>query len=302
MFQSLFSLSRGLFALLLVIANTLFWSVPLYLLTLLRLLLPVRSARQALARAITRVAESWIGVNNALFVLAPNTRLEVSGLDGLRLDRWYLICSNHASSVDIPILQKVFYRRIPFIRFFIKQELIWVPVLGLAWWALDYPFVKRYSQAYLARHPEKRGADLESTRRACLKFEHFPTTILNFVEGTRITPRKHRAQDSPYRHLLKPKTGGAARVMASMGRLLDGVLDVTLYYPDGHVTLWDLLTGRITRVVVHVRQRPLPDGLSGDLDLNDDTVRAAFQEWMTALWEEKDALLESWRSGASAAV
>lgn len=47
--------------------------------------------------------------------------------------------------------------------------------------------MKRYSRAYLLRHPERRGKDVETTRRSCEKFRLHPTTIVNFVEGSRFT-------------------------------------------------------------------------------------------------------------------
>ena len=34
--------------------------------------------------------------------------------------------------------------------------------------------------------------------------------MISFLEGTRYTKAKHDQQKSPYRHLLKPKTGGIA--------------------------------------------------------------------------------------------
>ncbi len=55
--------------------------------------------------------------------------------------------SNHRSWVDILVLQSIFNRRIPFLKFFLKRQLIWVPLLGLAWWALDFPFMRRYSSS-----------------------------------------------------------------------------------------------------------------------------------------------------------
>ena len=65
----------------------------------------------------------------------------------LRVDGHYLVLANHQSWVDIPVLQRVFNRRIPLLRFFLKRQLFWVPVLGLAWWALDFPFMRRSTRA-----------------------------------------------------------------------------------------------------------------------------------------------------------
>lgn len=91
------------------------------------------------------------------------------------------------------------------LKFFLKKELIWVPFLGLAWWALDFPFMKRYSRKFLAANPHLAGKDLESTKKACEKFKHTPVSVMNFVEGTRFTPEKHQRKNSPYAHLLPPR-------------------------------------------------------------------------------------------------
>src|SRR5690554_7703962 len=91
---------------------------------------------------------------------------QATGPDKLKRENLFLVPSNHPSLVDILALQAVFNRRAPFPKFFPKQQLILVPVIGLAWWGLDFPFMKRYTREYLIKHPEKRGEDLKATRRA----------------------------------------------------------------------------------------------------------------------------------------
>lgn len=284
---------RGALALTLVLLNTIFWCVPLYAVTLARLLIPHAGWRRACAQASVWIGENWIASNNLIFDLTQRTRWEFHGLDELRRDDWYFVVANHQSWVDIFVLQRAFNRRVPFLKFFIKQELIWFPILGPAWWALDYPFMKRYSRAYLAKHPEKRGEDLETTRRKCAKFQHDPVSIINFLEGTRFTPAKHAQQESPYEHLLRPKAGGIAFALAAMNGRIRTLLDTTIVYPDGQPSFWQFLCGEVPRVVLHVETITLPDAfLTGDYS-NDPAFRAEFQEWVSALWAEKDALLDS---------
>jgi len=165
-------------------------------------------------------------------------RWDVRGVDQLDPKGQYLVCSNHQSWNDIFVLMWAFDRRAPFFKFFIKQQLIWVPFLGLAWWGLDYPFMKRYSPAKLAKHPELRGKDLETTRAACERYRNVPVTILNFLEGTRFTKAKHDRQGSPYRYLLKPKAGGMALSLSALGEKINSLLDVTIVYPDGARGFW----------------------------------------------------------------
>lgn len=275
-------------AILLLALNVVLHVTPLFALTLLKMIVPVRGVRLALSRALVAIAESWIAVNSAMFEWFTRTHWQVEGLAGLHRGRNYLVLCNHQSWVDIPVLQKVFNRRIPFLRFFLKSQLVWVPLLGPAWWALDFPFMKRYSKETLARHPELQGKDRQATRRACEKFRHLPVSVMNFVEGTRFTPAKHAAQASPYRHLLRPRAGGVAFVLDAMGDALHAMLDVTVVYPQGPCTMMDLIAGRVRDIRVHVRELPIDAKLRGDYE-QDAAFRARFQLWINALWQEQDA-------------
>jgi 1-acyl-sn-glycerol-3-phosphate acyltransferase len=288
MFADLPAFLRVPFVCALLFASTLLHVVPLFALTLLRLVLPFPPVQRAVGAALVRIAESWLAINGWLFGAFTRTRWVVDGAEGLAPRQNYLVVCNHQSWVDIPALQKVFNRRIPFMRFFLKSELIWVPLLGPAWWALDFPFMKRHSRQELEARPELRGKDREATRRACEKFRHLPVSIMNFTEGTRFTPAKHDAQGSPYRFLLKPKAGGVAFVIDAMGEAIREVLDVTIVYPGGPGTMMDMLAGRIREVRMHVRRLPILPSLRGDYE-NDAAFRERFQAWVNALWAEKDA-------------
>jgi 1-acyl-sn-glycerol-3-phosphate acyltransferase len=286
-------------ALLLVAGNTLLHATPLLALALLKFLLPVAAARRGLSRVLVKLAESWVSTNSALLALLTRTEWCIEGVDGLRHDGWYLVLSNHQSWVDIPVLQHALNRRVPFLKFFLKQPLIWVPVLGLVWWALDFPFMRRYSRELLERRPELRGRDLDATRRACEKFRQLPVSVTNFVEGTRLTAGKHARQESPYRHLLRPRAGGVAFVLGAMGDVLHALVDVTIAYPDGAPTMIDLLAGRVRRIIVHVREREIPPDLAGGDYENDPACRERFQAWINGIWAEKDAVLAQILGGAA---
>jgi len=283
---------RGVLVISLLTANVVAWCLVLFTVALARLLVPVPVWRRGLSRAMTGLAEGWIGTNNALFRAFGLLPLDVQGVEGLSTHDWYLVVSNHRSWVDILVLQAVFNRRVPFLKFFLKRQLIWVPFLGVAWWALDFPFMRRYTSAHLARHPEDRGKDLEATRRACGRFRLIPTSVMNFVEGTRFTPAKHAAFGSPYRHLLPPRAGGVSFVLSAMGGMLHSMLDVTIAYTGGTPTMWDLCCGRVGPVIVDVRRRPIEDWLSAGDYSNDAAFRARFQAWLSGVWRDKDALLD----------
>jgi 1-acyl-sn-glycerol-3-phosphate acyltransferase len=283
---------KGVVTISLMALNVIAWCLVLFTVALLKFLVPIPAWRRLASRAMTVLAEGWIGTNNAIFRLMGSLPLDARGLEGLSLREWYLVVSNHRSWVDILVLQAVFNRRIPFLKFFLKQQLIWVPFLGLAWWALDFPFMRRYTSAHLAKHPEDRGKDLAATRRACEKFRLIPTSVMNFVEGTRFTPQKHAAMKSPYRHLLPPRAGGVSFVLSAMGGMLHSKLDVTIVYTTGTPSLWDLCCGRVGTVIVDVRRRPIEQWLSAGDYMNDPAFRERFQAWLGGVWAEKDALLE----------
>ncbi len=274
---------------LLVATSTVLHVVPLLLVALLKAMLPSQRLRRASDPMLTGLAESWIGVNSWALEHFTPMRLQVEMDAALRTDGHYLMLANHQSWVDILVLQQVFNRRIPFMRFFLKRQLFWVPLLGLAWWALDFPFMGRYTPKQIARRPELAGRDIIATRHACEKFRAIPVTIVNFVEGTRFTLAKHARQGPGYQHLLRPKSGGVAFVLDAMGEGLHAILDATIAYPGGRPTLVDLLSGRVREVRIHVRLRPIPVELLGGDYQNDRAFRVRFQQWMNGLWHEKDA-------------
>ena len=284
---------RGLLAFIVMALNTIISVVPLLFITLLKLVIPIQSWGKVCAWLLIKIAENWMSVNSFALSLSGRIQIELKGAEGLHYHGWYLVSCNHQSWSDILILQQVFNRRIPMLKFFLKQELIWVPLMGVAWWALDFPFMKRYSKEFLEKHPEMKGKDLETTRKACEKFKELPVSVMNFLEGTRFTQAKHDAQNSPYQNLLKPKSGGIAFVLSAMGGQLRSMLDITIVYHDKAIGFWDLLCGRVRHLTVQIVERPIPEQFGrGDYE-NDAAFRAEFQEWVNQLWQEKDALITS---------
>jgi 1-acyl-sn-glycerol-3-phosphate acyltransferase len=283
----------GLLAFALLLLNTLFWVPLLLCLAIIKLILPFKPVRVALDPYLVGIAENWIACNSGWMALTQRTQWDVQGLDDLNRNSWYLVNANHQCAADILVMQHLLNRRIPLLKFFIKQQLIWMPIMGLAWWALDFPFMRRHSEAYLKKHPEMRAKDQEATRRACAKFNLIPTSVTNFMEGTRITPAKHARQQSPYRHLLKPKAGGVALAIDAMGEKFHAILDVTIVYPDGIPGFWTFLCGGMRRVIVRVRSLPIPrELLHGDYG-QDAAFRAAFSAWAQELWAQKDAQMDA---------
>lgn len=286
----------GILAIVLLFLNTVILIGPMLLVALFKLVLPGVAAKRVCSATVMWIAESWAEICKGIFALLTPTQWDIRGVEALRKDTSYLVVSNHQSWVDIPALLQTFNRKTPYFKFFLKKELIWVPFLGLAFWALDYPFMKRYSKAFLQKNPALKGKDLEITRRACEKFQGIPVTVVNFLEGTRFTAAKHAAQQSPYRNLLKPKAGGVAFVLAALGDNLDALLDVTVVYPEGETKrFWDLLSGKVERVIVDVRTCRLEPRLWRSDYQEDPVFREEIQQWVSELWQQKDARIDSIR-------
>ena len=282
----------GIINALLLGINTVFWCLLLYVLLLVRLILPFKPVQVFISKVMIWVSESWVACNTGWMKLTQGTRWQVAGDEELKRESWYLVLSNHQSWVDILAMQRVFNRRAPFLKFFLKQQLIWVPVIGLAWWALDFPFMKRYSREYLVKHPEKRGEDLKATRRSCERFRHTPVSVMNFVEGTRFTQAKHDQQKSPYQHMLVPKAGGVGFVLDAMGDAIETLVDVTIAYPDGAPTFWEFLCGEVKEIRMEIHTRKIPENLKGRDYSEDAEFRKAIKEWLTEQWQQKDQRLE----------
>lgn len=283
---------KGALVLLLIILNTVIFLPFLLLFAILKLIIPVVSIRKACTIVINGIAWYWIGFNNTLMRVFHKLEWDVRGAQTLSKKHWYFVTCNHQSWADITAIQYVLNSKIPLLKFFLKKELIWVPLLGIAWWALDFPFMHRHTKEQLARRPELKGKDIEATKAACEKFRYTPVTIFNFMEGTRFTPEKHQRQNSPYRNLLKPKAGGTAFVFGAMGEMIHTMLDVTIVYPDGQPGIWDYLCGRVKKIIIDIRIREVPEQFLGmDYEGNRE-MRVAFQRWVSEIWAEKDALID----------
>lgn len=282
----------GIICIAFVIMNTLIFTLPVYVLAVSKFFLRFKAWQRRCSVYLMTTVKGWIWGIILSLKLTQKITWDIKGLEGLKPNDWYFVNSNHQSWTDIVVLLKIFANKIPFPKFFLKKELFWIPVLGTAWWALDYPFMKRYTREYLERHPEKRGTDLETTRKMCERYRQIPISILNFAEGTRFTVEKHMKQKSPYRHLLCPRAGGFAFALNAMDGKIKKMLDVTIVYPEGPVKFWNFLCGRISCIIVRVKERAIPNEfLSGNYE-NDTVFREKFQAWMRELWQKKDRLIE----------
>jgi 1-acyl-sn-glycerol-3-phosphate acyltransferase len=277
----------------LLFVNVLFWVCILFVFAIPKILLPWPPMLRVINRILHWIGENWIAGNIGWMRLTQKTQWDVQGLEGLNHNGWYLVVSNHQSWVDILVMQYLLNRRIPLLKFFIKRELIKVPLMGFAWWALDYPFLYRHSAEYLEKHPEQKGKDYEATRKACEKFATVPTSVMNFLEGTRFTKEKQARQKSEYKFLLRPKSGGLALALNVLGEKFNSLLDITIVYPDGIPTFGEFLCGKVKRITVRMKTIKIPQQLlHGDYE-GDPAFRDAMHKWVQQLWREKDKQIQT---------
>ncbi len=283
---------KGCLILFLIVLNTLIWMPILVMGAVLKIIFPLPTLQKWITIILIGCANNWTSLNNSFFWLFLKIEWEVTGTEGLSNNEWYLINCNHQSWSDIPIVQRVLNRRVPMPKFFLKKELIWVPIIGICWWALDFPFMKRSTPEQIKKNPALAGKDLATTRIACEKFKTTPVSVFNFLEGTRFTKAKHARQESPFHNLLKPKAGGAAFVLGSMGTQMNTMLDITIVYTDPNKEIWDLVCGRVHRVIINIKKVDIPSEFIGKDYSSDPEFKAQFQDWLNTLWWEKDHFID----------
>jgi 1-acyl-sn-glycerol-3-phosphate acyltransferase len=287
---------KGSLILILIILNTLLWMPILVIGAIIKIIIPIPILQKWITITLIACANNWTSLNNLFFWLFLKIEWEVTGTESLSNDEWYLVNCNHQSWSDIPIVQKILNRKVPMPKFFLKKELIWVPIIGICWWALDFPFMKRSTPEQIKKNPALAGKDLETTRIACEKFKTTPVSVFNFLEGTRFTKAKHARQESPFNNLLKPKAGGAAFVLGSMGSQLHTMLDITIVYTDPKKEIWDLVCGRVHKVIINIKKIDIPSEFIGKDYSSDTEFKERFQNWLNTLWWEKDKLIDQIKS------
>lgn len=283
---------HAILAVIFLITTTFLCFIPILFIGLLKLV-PNNNWQTKCTQGVDEIASFWCDINSFYIHNILKIDLEITGLEDLSCNEWYLVIANHQSWLDIVILQVLFNRKIPVLKFFIKDQLKWIPFLGFAWWAMGCPYMKRYSKEYLAKHPDKQGQDLISTQKAIEAFKRTPASIMNFVEGTRFTTQKRDQQKSPYTYLLKPKAGGISFIISSMGQQIKDLLDVTIIYPKEEHSLWDFLCKRVKSVKINVRHLPIPPEFASEKVINDSQTQADFKDWINKQWAEKDLLIAS---------
>jgi len=276
---------------LLVLINTISFSSFLIPFIILKVVLPINKIKDFLSISIVNIASLWAEINYVIIESMGKINWEIDDLTKFNLskNKNYLVISNHQSWIDILALIKVFNLKIPYFRFFLKDSLKFIPFLGIVWWGMDYPFMKRYTKKQIEENPSLKNENLNSAKKACKKFEKIPVSVMNFLEGTRFTKEKYKKTKSPFKHLLKPRAGGISLVLSALK--LDSILNITIIYPNNkNINFWKFIAGELNHIIIKVEQLPITDDLIGDY-ANDPKYRENFQKWSNDLWIKKDNLI-----------
>lgn len=277
---------RGIVGFAILFCYTLFGCFLVYILAFFQLLCPVPRWRRQLRGANDEVITAWVFLNEKMCQVFRWTRIDTKLAETLpsRKD-WWIIASNHQSWADIVILEIVFRKLAPPIKFFTKRELIWIPFLGFGLWLLRFPYVRRGMREKGQTRSRLQQKNRRELQRAAKQFHERPISLLLFLEGTRFTSTKHAEQQSLFQNLLRPKVGGLAYSLEALDTDVDRIVNVTINYHGEVPGFWQFVCGRCSQV----------DVLVDTISLTADFTRNLKGEIMR-VWHEKDRVLTTMRS------
>ena len=284
----------GITSITILVLNTVILSCLLIPLGIIKFFLPITSLKVLFTKFIIKVGEFWIFTNKIWVKALHNPKWQIVGKENIKSDGWTIATSNHQSFADIFLLQDITNRKMPMLKFFMKYVLIYVPIIGLSWWALDMPFLKRYTKEEIQKNPELRGKDIKAMEKSFERYSRYPVSIFSFAEGTRFTKEKKDNQLSQFEYLLNPKIGGIGLTLTTMP-YIKLLLDFTIHYEDERRSFWDFLCGRMSKADVRVRQINIPDDLLGKNYEDDPIFRENLKEWVYDIWSDKEKYLEEVR-------
>ena len=282
----------GIISSTILIVNTLILAILMIPLGIIKFLIPIKSLRASFTKIIIKIGEIWISVNSLWVIKLHKPNLEIHGQENLGGNSWFLSTSNHQSAADIFIVQFITNRKIPMLKFFIKYELIYVPIIGICWWALDMPFLKRYTQEQIKRNPKLEGRDYKKMKKSLEHYSLHPVSIFSYAEGTRFSKEKHINQNSKFSHLLKPKEGGLAIALSNVNKIKE-LIDITIIYDSDNLGFWNYLCGNIKNIKIFITKTKIPSKYLIDTLITNNELRSDFKLWLYDRWAEKDVLISN---------
>jgi 1-acyl-sn-glycerol-3-phosphate acyltransferase len=199
-----------------------------------------------------------------------------------------IVIANHQQMSDIFIIMMfaITKGRLGDLKWFVKDILKYAPGVGWGMLFLDCVFVKR-----------NWDADKSTISSTFSKFQKdkIPVWLISFVEGTRMKQAKlersqkyAREKNLPLlNHVLLPRTKGFAATVQGLSEHARVVYDMTIGYPQGVASLWQIAKGTATEFHIHVKRYDL-----GKLPLNQEGPDMT--QWLVQRFIEKDKLLDGY--------
>jgi 1-acyl-sn-glycerol-3-phosphate acyltransferase len=236
-------------------------------------------------RAFNRfICNSWFGLLRWSLEDAIGIEFRQTGEVYPWRENGFLI-ANHQKMADIPGLIAIARRsgRMGDLKWFVKDELKWVPGIGWGMRFLDCLFVKRNWTA----DKEKVTATFAKIRE-----EKIPFWVVSFLEGTRATPSKiARSQGFAAKqglpkleNLMLPRTKGFEATLEGLGATNKAVYDATIGYEGPPPSLLQLFYA-VERVHIHTRRfTEWP------------SAKEEKEAWIIQRYVEKDAILKEFKA------
>ena len=241
--------------------------------------IPAGSIRIKVKKRCLFFYDFWSFLNRVL--LRFNTQVVISGdFHSLEKKNHYIAISNHQAFTDI-LVNCCLQAKVAFFSYVMKKSLLWqYPIMSWFCYVYGFPFLDR----------KDRQRDIETLKKSYRLLKLLGNTLVIYPEGSRFSQQKKHQTESTNKYLLKPKIGGLATSLRALQDYLDGLVNVTIVYSGKGSSLLSLLSGKISKVNIHVELIELDDSFFGDYF--NPQFKKDFSEKINALWKEKDDLID----------
>ena len=263
--------------------------IPLVIINIPRII-PNKKLKQKLGSISNKMGTATVGAIAISLSLLHQLEWEFEIPENLSINDWYIAMSNHQSWADIFILLIAGHKKIPLLKFFMKKELQWIPIIYLVHKTIDMPFLHRHSPEQIKANPELKKLDFENAKTAAKRFSRNPSTAFSFAEGTRFSQFKHLEQLSPYPNLLKPKVGALSIALSGMPEVKT-LIDFTIVYSSNKRTAWQFLCGDLNKAKIIAKTYKIPKNLQSYTYENKSEYRKQFQLFIDEIWQKKQSMI-----------
>ena len=273
------------------ISSVLAFGVLILVLISIPRMLPVNAVKKYITAISNEIGNAivWFLKITLGFIHRPKWQIDYPA--NISTKSWYIGMSNHMSWADIFVLLFIGNYKLPLLKFFMKKELKWIPIIYLVHKTIDMPFLNRHKPGEAQNDPDLKARNFENARDAAKKFTRYPTTAFSFVEGTRYTETKNNIQLSPYDDLLKPKIGALVTAFSGMP-MVEELIDFTIIYKTPKRSAWDFACGEMREAKIIIRSYKIPKFIKESDDMDSVKYKNQFRLFINDIWLEKQKLIK----------